>query len=310
MAALDETHLCPRGRGDAGKRAVDPRPCRVHHNACVRFAGGAGPLVGFTDDVAIAGATDGGDAAACADIRAARAGVPCVEDDEAGIVHPAVGVLESGAVFRLERLALGGGRKVQRCGWRQALAAAEMIVEEQSGAQQPRGPEARMVRQYKSQRPDDVRRVRPQDLALDQRLAHQPELVVFEVAQAAMDELRRPGRSGAGEVIHFGKRHAVAAPGRITGDAAAVNAATDDEDVAVSRHWPPGRALLAGATADEHAKRTKTKVNRKQDAAIAKHNSVNGFASCRPAFVCGKSEKCSSRSASSRSLSSPAVPAG
>jgi len=50
-----------------------------------------------------------------------------------------------------------------------------------------------MVRQYETQRADDVGRDLPEDFALDQRLADQPELVIFEIAQSAMHQLGRPG---------------------------------------------------------------------------------------------------------------------
>ena len=44
------------------------------------------------------------------------------------------------------------------------------------------------MRQHETHRPDDVRRVAPQHFALHQRFAYEPELVIFEIAQAAMDE--------------------------------------------------------------------------------------------------------------------------
>jgi hypothetical protein len=49
-----------------------------------------------------------------------------------------------------------------------------------------------MVRQHESKRADDVRRDLPEDFALDQRFADQPELVILQIAQAAMHELGRP----------------------------------------------------------------------------------------------------------------------
>ena len=52
-----------------------------------------------------------------------------------------------------------------------------------------RGRMPRHVRQDEPQRPHDVRRDAQQHLALHQRLAHQPELEVLEVAQAAVDQL-------------------------------------------------------------------------------------------------------------------------
>ena len=46
-----------------------------------------------------------------------------------------------------------------------------------------------IVRHHEAQRPHDVRRAAQQHLALVQRLAHQRELAVLEVAQAAVDQL-------------------------------------------------------------------------------------------------------------------------
>ena len=83
------------------------------------------------------------------------------------------------------------------------MAAADMVVKEQAEPQQPGRAQAGMVRQNETQRPDDVGRDLPEDFALDQRLAHQAELVIFEIAQAAMHELGRPGRRPARQVIHF-----------------------------------------------------------------------------------------------------------
>ena len=83
----------------------------------------------------------------------------------------------------------------------------------------------------KSQRPDDVGSDLPEDFALDQRFADQPELVIFEIAQAAMHQFRRPRRGAAGQVVHFTKENRVSPAGRIAGDAAAIDAAANDREV-------------------------------------------------------------------------------
>ena len=70
-----------------------------------------------------------------------------------------------------------------------ALPGAEVVVEEQPGAQQQPGAPARHLRQHEALRPDDMAGVGQQHLALLQRLAHEPEFVVLEIAQAAVDEL-------------------------------------------------------------------------------------------------------------------------
>jgi len=82
----------------------------------------------------------------------------------------------------------------------------------------------------------------PEDFALDQRLADQPEFVVFEIAQAAMHQLGRPGRRPAGQVIHFTKKNRVAPARRIARDAAAVDTASDDGEIEnpVQRTFPRG----------------------------------------------------------------------
>src|SRR6185437_6798015 len=100
-----------------------------------------------------------------------------------------------------------------------------------------------MMRQHEAQRADDMRRDPPEDFALDQRLANQPKLVIFEIAQAAMHELGRPGRRPARQVVHFTEENRAAPTRRITRDAAAVNAAADDREVenSVQSRFPGAR---------------------------------------------------------------------
>ena len=75
----------------------------------------------------------------------------------------------------------------------QPTASREVVVEKESGANQPRGPQVRIVRQHEEQRPDDMRRGREQHFAFLQRLAHQVEVEVLEIAQTAMHQLRAGG---------------------------------------------------------------------------------------------------------------------
>ena len=82
-----------------------------------------------------------------------------------------------------------------------------------------------------AQRPHQVRRQVDVDLALQQRLADEPEVEVLQVAQAAVDELAR-ARGGPGRVVGaLDQRHAVAARGRVERDARAGDPAADDEHV-------------------------------------------------------------------------------
>ena len=132
----------------------------------------------------------------------------------------------------------GAVRKVERARAGQPLAAAEMVVEEQAEADQPGRALLRAVRQHEAHRPDDVRGRGQQHLALDQRLAHQPELVVLEIAQAAMHQLAAARRGARGEVVLLAQQHRQAAAGGIARDAGAVDAAADDQEVDGSRLVP------------------------------------------------------------------------
>ena len=72
-----------------------------------------------------------------------------------------------------------------------------------------------------------------QHLALGQRLAHQPERAVLEIAQAAVDQLGRGRRGAGGEVVLLEQQHAQAAAGGVARDAGAVDAAADDGEIVV-----------------------------------------------------------------------------
>ena len=76
-----------------------------------------------------------------------------------------------------------------------------MIVEEKRRTDHPRRPEMRLVGQHKSQRLDEMRRRAKQDFPLGQRFGNQPELVVFEIAKTAMNQLRALRRRMRGEIV-------------------------------------------------------------------------------------------------------------
>src|SRR5712671_6106967 len=88
-----------------------------------------------------------------------------------------------------------------------------------------------MVRQNETKRADDVGCDLPEDFALDQGLADQTKLVIFEIAQSAMHELGRPGRRPARQIIHFTQENRVTPARRIARDAAAIDAAPNDGEV-------------------------------------------------------------------------------
>src|SRR5262245_18645661 len=120
-----------------------------------------------------------------------------------------------------------------------------MVVEKQAEPDQPGRPQPAMMRQDEAKRPDDVRSGAEQNLALQQRFADEPELVVFEIAQAAVDQFRGSGGRCAGEIAFVAEEYRQPAPGGVAGDAAAVDPAADDRNVEGRlAHLPsPGFAL-------------------------------------------------------------------
>src|SRR5689334_8363649 len=179
------------------------------------------------------------------DARAVRAGVDGVENNQARIVDPTVGIFESEAIARLQGLPGGIAGEVERFGRRQDATTTEMVVEEQAETEQPARPEALVVRQHETKRPDDVRGCLEQHLALGERFVHQTKLVIFEIAQAAVNELGR-GRGGrAGEVALVAKENRKPAPGRVAGDPATVDAAADDGEVVGLPGQSPSRRRRA-----------------------------------------------------------------
>ncbi len=105
------------------------------------------------------------------------------------------------------------------------------VVEVQPDAGAAVGPLAVERGHDERQRVHEVRRERDQELALEQRLADEPEVEVLQVAQAAVDELGRAARGAGGVVRALDERDAVAARGRVERDARARDAATDDDEV-------------------------------------------------------------------------------
>ena len=93
------------------------------------------------------------------------------------------------AIMSLGLLVVIVAGEIDRAGRRQKPAPADMIIKEQAEPQQPGRTQAVMVRQHEAQRVDDVRRHAQQHLALRQRLVHQAERPMLEVAQAAVDQL-------------------------------------------------------------------------------------------------------------------------
>ena len=85
-----------------------------------------------------------------------------------------------------------------------------------------------------------MRRVLAKQAAFLERLHHERDGALLEVADAAVHELRRTAGRALSEVVLLDEQHLVAARGRVDGDAHAHRAAADDDHV-------PGLAPLDGA---------------------------------------------------------------
>jgi len=88
-----------------------------------------------------------------------------------------------------------------------------------------------VVWQDQAQRPDDVRRGFQERFAFHQGLANKREIIMLEIAQAAMNQLRAGGRCVRGEVIFLAQQDLKAATRCVACNAGAIDAASNDQDV-------------------------------------------------------------------------------
>ena len=66
-----------------------------------------------------------------------------------------------------------------------------MIINEKAKTQQPGGAQPLVMGQNKAERPDDMRRIGPENFPLFEGLADQQKIEMLKIAQAAMDQLCR-----------------------------------------------------------------------------------------------------------------------
>ncbi|MNT02805.1 hypothetical protein D3C72_1373140 [compost metagenome] len=151
-----------------------------------------------------------------------------VEYHEAGVVDPAVGVFEAFLDFAFQ---CAVGTKLEAFRTWQFFALAEVVIEEQASADHPCRAQVWAVRQHEAHRFDDMRRLGQQHFALSQRFTYQTKFVMFEVAQAAVDQLAAGRRGVAGQIVFFAKEHRKPATGGIRCDPHAIDPAANDSDV-------------------------------------------------------------------------------
>ena len=154
------------------------------------------------------------------------------------------------------------GRSAGRDGQRAAPAqvpvtrhrsrSADGVVEREPRAEVGALPAAPAQRPQERHGRDEVGSdPREQQLALAQRLAHEPDVAHLEVAQAAVDELARGARGPGREVARLDEADAQAARGRVERRARARDPAADDEQVELARgrrlERPPPRGRVERA---------------------------------------------------------------
>src|SRR6187397_2636850 len=172
------------------------------------------------------------------DVGAARARIERVDHDQPRVVDAGIGVREAPLETRLQAGTVAGSAEVDAERLRQRHPAAEMIIEEQSGADHPRRAQMRLVWKHEQQLLDDVWGCAQQHLALGERFADEPEFVVLEVAQSAVDQLRAPRRRMRSEIVLLDQQHGKPATRGVARDPCAVDAAADDQQVVRKRlHW-------------------------------------------------------------------------
>jgi hypothetical protein len=129
-----------------------------------------------------------------------------------------------------------------------AVVAGHLVVEDHPRADVGALPDVRDERVEERDRLDEVGRERvQQQSALGERLAHEAELELLEVAQPAVDQLARAARGAGGEVARLHERDRQAAGGGVKGRVDADDAAADHDDLEHLRRQPlEGGVTLLG----------------------------------------------------------------
>ena len=123
--------------------------------------------------------------------------------------------------------------------------AGERVVRGDAGAvvgpvPDPRRPAEARQRHQDRHRPHQVRGdPAGEQPALGQRLVHQMQLELLQIAQAAVDQLAGPAGRAGGQVTGLDQGHAQAAGGGVQGRAGAGHPAADDEHVELLVTQPP-----------------------------------------------------------------------
>ncbi len=112
----------------------------------------------------------------------------------------------------------------------EAFLARQQVVEAESDAVKRRLPPV-VAGHHERNVVHQVRRVAAQDAALTQRLEHQRDVALAQVADAAVNQLGGAARGALGEVALLEQQRAIAARGGVDRDAEAGRAAADDDEI-------------------------------------------------------------------------------
>ena len=115
----------------------------------------------------------------------------------------------------------------------QRLTPADMVIKPKAKADHPARPPTLGLWQDKPQRPADMRRNMDQPLALLQGFPHKAELVIFQIAQSAMDQLGAGRGSVRRQIIALDQQDLEPAPNGIAGNTRAIDPAADHQQIIV-----------------------------------------------------------------------------
>ncbi|MNV26284.1 hypothetical protein D3C71_1174020 [compost metagenome] len=240
VAALHQPHSQRGIESRPFQHGTGPRPTGIDHaagaDALHVAVGGAQygpPVIAVADQLFAAGA--------CADVGAALMRIERVEHHQPGIVDARIGIGEAGPVAGLQCSAARIAPQVDALRAREmGSGVAKVVVEPQPRAQHPRRAQVACMRQHEAGRGDQMRCKQAQCFALVERLAHQRELALLQVAQAAMDQLGAGAGGMRGQVILLAQADRQAASCCVAGDAGAVDAAAHHQHVEGFAHRLPG----------------------------------------------------------------------
>ena len=205
----------------------------VDDDAGLEFVGFAGLVVDGGDAIdhdAVLG--DAGDADVVEEDGAVVGGGLGEGDGEAGVVELAVEVLDAAEEFLGFDIgdAGEGGVAGEDLGGGEIEAAGEGVVDFQADAEEGAFPPL-VAGDDEGEVVDDLGGVAVEEAALAEGFQDEGDVALFEITDAAVDELGTAAGGALGEVVGFEQERAQAAGGGIDGDTEAGGSAADDDDV-------------------------------------------------------------------------------